>query len=163
LVRFGFRDYDPDIGRWTAKDPILFASGDTDLYGYVLNDPINFLDPDGLFSIKSALRNPRVTAVLSLGASKLAEHAATKMDPGKARGVVYLASGLLANLSAIESTKAAIALYAAGTTTAETVVGAIAGYTFGTIFVGMAVYDIWLAADYYEKAWQDFIYSGPCD
>jgi RHS repeat-associated protein len=31
LVRFGFRDYNPDIGRWTAKDPILFAGGDVDL------------------------------------------------------------------------------------------------------------------------------------
>nr|WP_321402208.1 RHS repeat-associated core domain-containing protein [uncultured Desulfobacter sp.] len=48
LVRFGFRDYDPDTGRWTAKDPIFFAGGDTDLYGYVLNDPVNFIDPWGL-------------------------------------------------------------------------------------------------------------------
>ncbi len=49
LVRFGFRDYDPDIGRWTAKDPIGFDGGDTDLYGYVLNDPVNLIDPSGLF------------------------------------------------------------------------------------------------------------------
>jgi RHS repeat-associated protein len=48
LVRFGYRDYDPDVGRWTAKDPIFFAGGDTDLYGYVLNDPINLIDPLGL-------------------------------------------------------------------------------------------------------------------
>ena len=48
LIRFGFRDYDPDIGRWTAKDPILFGGGDTDLYGYCLNDPINWVDPCGL-------------------------------------------------------------------------------------------------------------------
>jgi RHS repeat-associated protein len=48
LVRFGFRDYDPDVGRWTAKDPIFFAGGDTDLYGYVLNDPVNWIDPSGL-------------------------------------------------------------------------------------------------------------------
>jgi RHS repeat-associated protein len=54
LVRFGFRDYDPDVGRWTAKDPIFFAGGDTDLYGYVLNDPVNFIDPKGLF-LKTAL------------------------------------------------------------------------------------------------------------
>ena len=47
LVRFGYRDYDPDIGRWTAKDPILFAGGDTDLYGYCLSDPINLIDPTG--------------------------------------------------------------------------------------------------------------------
>jgi RHS repeat-associated protein len=48
LVRFGYRDYDPEVGRWTAKDPIGFAGGDTDLYGYVLNYPINFTDPYGL-------------------------------------------------------------------------------------------------------------------
>ena len=48
LLRFGFRDYDPDVGRWTAKDPIFFAGGDTDLYGYVLNDPVNWIDPWGL-------------------------------------------------------------------------------------------------------------------
>jgi RHS repeat-associated protein len=48
LVRFGFRDYDPDTSRWTAKDPIGFAGGNIDLYGYVLSDPINWLDPLGL-------------------------------------------------------------------------------------------------------------------
>jgi RHS repeat-associated protein len=50
LVRFGYRDYDPDTGRWTAKDPILFAGGDTDLYGYCLADPINMIDPSGLLN-----------------------------------------------------------------------------------------------------------------
>jgi RHS repeat-associated protein len=48
LVRFGARDYDPEIGRWTAKDPILFQGGDTNLYGYVFNDPVNAVDPNGL-------------------------------------------------------------------------------------------------------------------
>jgi RHS repeat-associated protein len=36
LVRFGARDYDPETGRWTTKDPIRFAGGDANLYGYVL-------------------------------------------------------------------------------------------------------------------------------
>lgn len=48
LVRFGGRDYDPQTARWTAKDPILFLGGDADLYAYVGNDPINFIDPSGL-------------------------------------------------------------------------------------------------------------------
>jgi RHS repeat-associated protein len=47
LVRFGARDYDPETGRWTAKDPIGFGGGDTDLYAYVGNDPLNRIDPDG--------------------------------------------------------------------------------------------------------------------
>ncbi len=47
LVRFGYRDYDPDTGRWTAKDPIGFNGGDTDLYGYCVNDPVNLVDQSG--------------------------------------------------------------------------------------------------------------------
>lgn len=60
------RDYDPETGRWTSKDPILFAGGDTNLFGYVgtvgivprmetnlygysFSDPVNFIDPTGLF------------------------------------------------------------------------------------------------------------------
>lgn len=48
LVRFGARDYDPQTGRWTAKDPIGFAGGDTNLYAYVGNEPVNRADPVGL-------------------------------------------------------------------------------------------------------------------
>ncbi|MDH5546602.1 MAG: RHS repeat-associated core domain-containing protein [Gammaproteobacteria bacterium] len=48
LTRFGARDYDSQSGRWTSKDPIRFQGGDTNLYGYVFGDPINFLDSSGL-------------------------------------------------------------------------------------------------------------------
>jgi RHS repeat-associated protein len=48
LIRFGVRDYEPTIGRWTAKDPIGFGGGTTSLYSYVGGDPINFSDPSGL-------------------------------------------------------------------------------------------------------------------
>ncbi|TJZ63862.1 RHS repeat-associated core domain-containing protein [Chitiniphilus eburneus] len=48
LVRFGARDYDPQIGRWTAKDPIGFNGGDSNVYGYVGNDPENWVDASGL-------------------------------------------------------------------------------------------------------------------
>ncbi len=59
LVRFGYRDYDPETGRWTAKDPIGFAGGDTDMYGYCLNDPINSIDTDGLIKIPGITRHFR--------------------------------------------------------------------------------------------------------
>ena len=50
LTHFGYREYDPFTGRWTSKDPIGFKGGDSNLYGYVLNDPVNLVDPWGLMS-----------------------------------------------------------------------------------------------------------------
>jgi RHS repeat-associated protein len=47
LVRFGARDHDPVVGRWMAKDPILFDGG-IGLYVYSENDPTNRIDNDGL-------------------------------------------------------------------------------------------------------------------
>ena len=49
LTQFGYRDYDASTGKWTAKDPIGFDGGDTNLYGYVLRDPVDFTDSKGLF------------------------------------------------------------------------------------------------------------------
>ena len=51
LTRFGARDYDPETGRWTNKDPIRFNGGDTNLYGYAVNDPINLIDLEGLLPL----------------------------------------------------------------------------------------------------------------
>ena len=50
LVRFGVRDYDPRVGRWTSKDLIRFVGDDANLYGYVLGDPVSLVDPTGLYS-----------------------------------------------------------------------------------------------------------------
>jgi len=47
FIRFGVRDYDPEVGRWTAREPLLFADG-LDAYAYCRNDPANFLDINGL-------------------------------------------------------------------------------------------------------------------
>jgi len=46
VVRFGKRDYDPAIGRWLNREPLKFVVG-TNLYEYVGNDPIDWVDPTG--------------------------------------------------------------------------------------------------------------------
>lgn len=48
LVRFGWRDYDPATGRWTAKDPIRFDGSPDNLYAYVGSDPVGNRDASGL-------------------------------------------------------------------------------------------------------------------
>ncbi|MBK8127154.1 MAG: hypothetical protein IPN65_03400 [Elusimicrobia bacterium] len=51
LTRYGARDYDARTGRWTAKDPIGFNGGDSNVYRYAQGDPINIKDPAGKFAI----------------------------------------------------------------------------------------------------------------
>jgi RHS repeat-associated protein len=58
LTRFGARDYDAETGRWTSKDPIQFASGTSNLYEYVVDDPVNSVDPIGLQEILLVGRVP---------------------------------------------------------------------------------------------------------
>ncbi|AFY40222.1 RHS repeat-associated core domain protein [[Leptolyngbya] sp. PCC 7376] len=44
------RYYDAAIGRFINEDPIGFASGDVNLFRYVNNSPLNYVDPSGLFT-----------------------------------------------------------------------------------------------------------------
>jgi RHS repeat-associated protein len=78
LVRFGARDYDPHTGRWTAKDPLLFAGGDTNLYAYAKSDPVNLIDPSGL------LFGGAVNAGEVYGQAALAQYADLMTDPDSA-------------------------------------------------------------------------------
>jgi RHS repeat-associated protein len=43
------RAYDSDLGRWVNRDPISELGG-INLYGYVSNNPITFIDPIGLYA-----------------------------------------------------------------------------------------------------------------
>lgn len=54
LVRFGARDYDAEVGRWTTPDPIGFRGRKTNLYAYSGNDPVNQIDPTGLAAVTLA-------------------------------------------------------------------------------------------------------------
>ena len=41
------RVYDPASGRWLSQDPEGFGAGDSNLYRYVNNNPVNGTDPSG--------------------------------------------------------------------------------------------------------------------
>jgi len=47
LVRFGARDYDPGVGRWTSKDPAGLVATSFGMYAYLMSSPIAGTDPSG--------------------------------------------------------------------------------------------------------------------
>ena len=93
---FGRRYYDPEVGKWTGPDPIWFEDA-TNLYAYVHNSPLNYMDPNGLFaaslyhstvdSFSSVWNSPRFQGACQMFAG------AAEMGAG---GAVAYGSGCLA-------------------------------------------------------------------
>lgn len=57
FIAFGFRYYDPKIGRWVSPDPAGSTDG-PNLYAYVQNNPLIYQDEFGLFSILPIMFTP---------------------------------------------------------------------------------------------------------
>lgn len=47
MYDYGFRNYDPSLGRWMNIDPLAEIYHTDTPYAYVLNNPLSFIDPDG--------------------------------------------------------------------------------------------------------------------
>jgi hypothetical protein len=63
-----------------SKDPIRFAGGDTNLYGYVFQDPINFIDTNGQFAIPLILPLlPALTQTAYVAGAMIAAYALQKL------------------------------------------------------------------------------------
>jgi RHS repeat-associated protein len=60
LVRFGVRDYDPEVGRWTNREQLLNEGASANTYSYARGDPVNRFDRTGRISdrIKRILMGP---------------------------------------------------------------------------------------------------------
>ena len=54
LSYYGYRYYDSELGRWLNRDPIE-EEGGVNLYGFVGNDGVNKLDPNGEFVISGTV------------------------------------------------------------------------------------------------------------
>jgi len=62
LVLAPFRAYSPEIGRWISRDPIGEAGG-VNLYAYVANRPVSYIDETGLWGIGWADDSGNVTSI----------------------------------------------------------------------------------------------------
>ncbi len=67
LYYYRARFYDPALGRFLSQDPIGFAAGDSNLYRYVGNSPLLFVDPFGLEEVVAYPQAARVAASVAAG------------------------------------------------------------------------------------------------
>jgi RHS repeat-associated protein len=164
LVRFGFRDYEPGIGKWTARDPIDFAGGDTDLYAYVMNDPVNWVDPGGLTSLPD-----RITQATTAADALTGVFAYPKTPTGAAAfaiGSVADRAGFMSTYfddsctkSGAQTVLSSVGLGAAYVSGSVSAVGLSAfgwGYTVGDILNRTEVFGTGMT---YQDWWTDILYN----
>jgi hypothetical protein len=82
------REYDPESGRWTSKDPISFAGGGANLYAYAANDPVNATDVTGLAFDSVSRTLPGMCAADPVQCKLVAEAAGVVVGAGEAAVLV---------------------------------------------------------------------------
>jgi RHS repeat-associated protein len=73
------RFYDPKLGRFISEDPIGFAGGDINVYGYVYNRPLALRDPTGNYGTIGAGTLAGMAFLLATSASPV--NAPSRCDP----------------------------------------------------------------------------------
>jgi RHS repeat-associated protein len=99
LYFYRARYYNSTLGRFINEDPIGFGGGDINVYAYVSDDPVNFVDPSGMDALSSAATAARAALTLLRGGGGAAPISGTVAETGSVGGplaVGFAAEGLVA-------------------------------------------------------------------
>ncbi|MBI4758326.1 MAG: hypothetical protein HY783_04925 [Chloroflexi bacterium] len=88
LVRFGARDYDPTVGRWTCRDPVGLEGG-PNVYAYCHDDSINYRDRSGLDSGSEGPGHIFIDPDAAAMAASRRIASQTRRDSTEMGGVIY--------------------------------------------------------------------------
>ncbi|MDB4943475.1 MAG: repeat protein [Labilithrix sp.] len=85
LVHLGAREYDPETGSFTRKDPSRFGGGENQ-YAYCAGDPVNLVDWDGENPILIAAGEGAIISYADEGGSQMLDPNFAGFDCGALRG-----------------------------------------------------------------------------
>jgi len=74
----GARYYDPQLARWHCSDPLSELYAFSSPYGYVRNNPVNFIDPNGMYESRGPSADER-----SHIRSGITYHTSWRWNPGR--------------------------------------------------------------------------------
>ena len=100
------RYYDPEIGRFVNADDVSYLDPETlngcNLYAYCGNDPINYFDPDGTFSI-SAVAGSKIALVFLGILALIYIESQTHIIENFVENIVDMTQNLTQNITANDS------------------------------------------------------------